>query len=162
MPSMARFAIILSVLLLTLGHGQALAAEPRCQAANLAEAKAMAIEAAETLVKDGPETAFRRFSDPGDNFIDRDLYVFVLDMAGRIWFNAAFPTPPGRNILGSRDSNGRFFVREMIKVAKTKGEGWVEYEWLSPCTGEMTPKSAYVVRVGPLLVAVGAYGVVSL
>jgi cytochrome c len=162
MPSMARITIILCVLVITLGWNQAIAAEPRCQAATLGEAKAMAIEAASLLLKDGPEVAFRRFSDPKDNFIDRDLYVFILDMAGRIWFNAAFPTPPGRNILGSRDSNGRFFVQDMIKIAKSKGEGWVEYEWLSPCTGEMTPKSAYVVRVGPLLVAVGAYGVLSL
>jgi cytochrome c len=162
MPSMARFTIIVSVLLLMLGRGPVMAAEPRCQAASLAEAKAMAIQAAEILVNDGPEVAFRRFSDPEDDFIDRDLYVFVLDMTGRIWFNAVFPTPPGRNILGSRDSNGRFFVQDMIKVANTRGEGWVEYEWLSPCTSEMTPKSAYVVRVGPLLVAVGAYGVMSL
>ena len=162
MPMTARFAIIVSVLFLTLGGGPAMAAEPRCQAASLAEAKALAIRAADILVKDGPEIAFRRFSDPEDSFIDRDLYVFILDMAGRIWFNAAFPTPPGRNILGSRGSNGRFFVQDMIKVATTKGEGWVEYEWLSPCTGEMAPKSAYVVRVGPLLVAVGAYGVLSL
>ena len=162
MRSMARIALIPTVLFLALGWSQAMAAEPRCQAATLAEAKAMAIQAADLLVTDGPEVAFRRFSDPKGSFIDRDLYVFVLDMAGRVWFNAAFPTPPGRNILGSRDSNGRYFVQDMIKIATTQGEGWAEYEWLSPCTGEMTPKSAYVVRVGPLLVAVGAYGVLSL
>jgi cytochrome c len=160
MSSMARTTAILGLLLFMLGAPPA-AAAARCQAAGLGEAKTMAIQAAELLVKDGPEVAFRRFSDPADSFIDRDLYVFVLDMAGRIWFNAAFPTPPGRNILGSRDPNGRFFVKDMIKVAETNGEGWVEYEWVSPCTGEMTPKSAYVVRVGPLLVAVGAYGVLS-
>jgi len=50
----------------------------------------------------------------------------------------------------------------MIEIATTTGEGWVEYEWLSPCSGEMEPKSTYVVRVGPLIVGVGAYGVVGL
>jgi cytochrome c len=162
MLSFARVAIVFCAVTFTHGWGSAVAAEPRCEAASLTEAKAMAVQAATLLVKEGPEIAFRRFSDPQDNFIDRDLYVFVLDMAGRIWFNAAFPTPPGRNILGSRDPNGRYFVQDMIAVANSDGEGWVEYEWLSPCTGEMTPKSAYVVRVGPLLVAVGAYGVLSL
>lgn len=146
----------------TIASKIAAASQPGCQAASLAEAKALALKAAELLLKDGPEKAFRRFSDPDDDFIDRDLYVFILDLNGRIWFNAVFPTAPGSNILGSRDSSGRYFVRDMVRTARTKGEGWVEYEWLSPCTGEMAPKSAYVVRVGPLLVAVGAYGVVSL
>ena len=141
---------------------QAQHSEARCQAAGLNEAKALALKASKLLLDAGPKKAFRRFSDPDDEFIDRDLYVFILDLNGRIWFNAVFPIAPGSNILGSRDSTGRYFVQEMVDTARTQGEGWVEYEWLSPCTGEMSPKSAYVVRVGPLLVAVGAYGVVSL
>jgi cytochrome c len=136
--------------------------EAQCQAAGLGEAKALALKAAKLLRAAGPKRAFRRFSDPDDAFIDRDLYVFILDLNGRIWFNAVFPVAPGSNILGSRDSSGRYFVQDMVTTARNEGEGWVEYEWLSPCTGEMAPKSAYVVRVGPLLVAVGAYGVVSL
>jgi hypothetical protein len=163
MLSKARLAIVVGCLLVAAFYGRnASAGQLGCEAATLAEAKALSIQAAEILINKGPEIAFQRFSDPEDSFIDRDLYVFVLDTAGRIWFNAAFPTPPGRNILGSRDPNGRYFVQDMIKVANTVGEGWAEYEWLSPCTGEMTPKSAYVVKVGPLLVAVGAYGVLSL
>ena len=119
-------------------------------------------EGRRTFAHRRPRVAFTAFGKPDGGFIERDLYVFVIDLTGRIWFNAVFPTPPGRNILGSRDSKGRYFVQEMIAVAQADGEGWVEYEWFSPCTGKMAAKSAYVVRVGPLLVAVGAYGVVSL
>ena len=171
MTSIGRFAIILGLAALLFGPlASALnltsnawaASQPKCQAAGLDEAKALAVKAAKFLLEAGPEKAFRRFSDPDDDFIDRDLYVFILDLNGRIWFNAVFPVAPGSNILDSRDSSGRYFVQDMVRTARTKGEGWVEYEWLSPCTGEMAPKSAYVVRVGPLLVAVGAYGVVSL
>lgn len=164
MRLMARTAFLLGFLTLVASattFTQA-SAQARCQAASLEEAKALAVKAAKALVDLGPEKAFRRFSDPEDEFIDRDLYVFAIDLGGRIWFNAVFPTAPGSNILGSRDSNGRYFIQDMIRTARTKGEGWVEYEWLSPCTGEMSPKAAYVVRVGPVLVAVGAYGVVSL
>lgn len=171
MTSIGRVAIILGLATLLLGplasaskmESNAWATSgPNCHAAGLAKAKALAVKAAKVLQEAGPEKAFRRFSDRDDEFIDRDLYVFILDLNGRIWFNAVFPIAPGSNILGSRDSSGRYFVQDMVRTARTKGEGWVEYEWLSPCTGEMSPKSAYVVRVGPLLVAVGAYGVVSL
>jgi cytochrome c len=171
MKAIARIAVILGLAALILGplapalntaSGAQAASEARCRAASLGEAKALAIKASEFLLKAGPEKAFRRFSDPDDVFIDRDLYVFILDLNGRIWFNAVFPIAPGSSILGSRDSSGHYFVQDMVAIARTRGEGWVEYEWLSPCTGEMAPKSAYVVRVGPLLVAVGAYGVVSL
>lgn len=163
MSSPIRLRLCALLLILTVGLASSPAiAQTRCQAASTTEAKAMAIRAADLLRASGPRVAFTEFSDPDGGYIDRDLYVFVIDLTGRIWFNAVFPTPPGRNIIGSRDSQGRFFVREMIAVAESKGQGWVEYEWFSPCTGKMAPKSAYVVRVGPLMVAVGAYGVVSL
>jgi hypothetical protein len=50
--------------------------------AGLGEAKAMVIQATVLLVKAELEVASRRFSDAAGNFIGRDLYVFVLDMAG--------------------------------------------------------------------------------
>ena len=163
MPPRFRALLCAVLLVLTLDVAPSdVVAQTRCQAATMGEAKAMAMKAAELLRTAGPRVAFTAFGKPDGGFIERDLYVFVIDLTGRIWFNAVFPTPPGRNILGSRDSKGRYFVQEMIAVAQADGEGWVEYEWFSPCTGKMAAKSAYVVRVGPLLVAVGAYGVVSL
>ena len=137
-------------------------ASDRCEAASLEEARAMAIRAGALLLEVGPREGFARLANPESGFIDRDLYVFILDLEGRIWFNAVFPVRPGQNILGARDRQGRYFVREMVAVARDRGEGWVEYEWFSPCTGDLEPKSAYVVRVGPLIVAVGAYGSVPL
>jgi len=67
------------------------AGQKRCNAATLAEAKAMALNAAKTLLDQGPKAAFRTFSDPNGGFIDRDLYVFIIDLQGRIWFNAVYP-----------------------------------------------------------------------
>ena len=55
-----------------------------CDLADLDEAKALALKAADLLEKEGPENALVKFMEPGP-FIDRDLYVFVLDMEGTLW-----------------------------------------------------------------------------
>ena len=153
-------AVLLTILLILLPP--ALAAGETCKRAGLDEARTLALRAAALLAERGPVVSFDHFVDPDGEFIDRDLYVFVLDYTGRIWFNARFAIRPGQNILDAQDRHGRFYVREMIRIAREAGEGWVEYEWINPCTGAIEPKSAYVVNVGPLIVAVGAYGRISL
>lgn len=137
-------------------------ARAACSGTTLEDARLMALDAAAILEKEGPYGAFPRFADPSGPFIDRDLYVFVIDTLGRMWFNALFRIRPGQSIIGSRDRQGRFYVREMIRIAERHGEGWVEYDWINPCNGRMEPKSTYVVQVGPLIVGVGVYGVISL
>jgi signal transduction histidine kinase len=131
-----------------------------CDLADLDEAKALALKAAELLEREGPKNALVKFMEPGP-FIDRDLYVFVLDMEGTLWASGAFPEGIGSNAWEAQDSGGNFFVQEMIHIAADKGEGWVEYDFFNPCTGERSPKASYVKRVGPLIVGVGAYGTVS-
>lgn len=131
-----------------------------CDLADLDEAKALALKAAELLEKEGPKKALVKFMVPGP-FIDRDLYVFVLDMEGTLWASGAFPEGIGTNAWEAQDSGGNFFVQEMIRIAAVEGEGWVEYDFFNPCTGERSPKASYVKRVGPLIVGVGAYGTVS-
>ena len=57
----------------------------------------------------------------------------------------------------SVDSDGKFFVREMAKLAKTGGQGWVDYKWAHPITNEDKLKSSYVERAGDLAIACGIY-----
>ncbi len=133
----------------------------KCRSATPAEAEIMAQHAAAYLERAGPEKAFRAFMDPKGRFMDRDLYVFVLDLDGTLWVNGAFPQAIGGNAAGARDRRGRFYIQEMLNIAKTRGKGWVEYDWINPCSGELEPKASYIIRVGPFVVGVGAYGSVS-
>jgi signal transduction histidine kinase len=97
----------------------------------------------------------------GGPFFDRDLYVFVLDLSGRLLVNGRFPELIGTSALGGVDASGNSFVGKAIGIARGPGRGWVEYQWYNPCTGEYGAKSSYIVRVGDYLVGVGAYGSVS-
>ncbi len=150
-------AVVLAMLTLSV----AARAASVCEFASLGEAKAMAERAAARLERRGPEETLPRFMDPAGGFIDRDLYVFVIDLNGVLWASGGFPETVGSNALGARDSRGRLFVQEMMRIAVEAGRGWVEYEWFNPCTGKVNPKSSYVIRVGPFVVGVGAYGTVA-
>ena len=119
------------------------------------------VERAVALVRvAGLENAARAFTDPNGEFLSGNLYVFVIDFKGTILINGALPRAIGGNALGARDSVGRFYVQEMIRIARDHGEGWVHYEFINPCSGRLSPKSSFVKRVDEILVGVGFYGAV--
>ena len=135
------------------------AADDNCFPASHEQAKAMALKAAAHLQKVGPERAFRDFQDPEGAFFAADLYVFVVDFDGNMWVNGAFPAAAGSNALGARDRQGRPYIQQILQAAKREGgEGWIQYEWLNPCTGDFMEKNTYFKRVGEFVVAVGTYG----
>lgn len=90
-------------------------------------------------------------------FIDRDLYLFAVGVEDSTF--VAHGNNPRVLGLGnaSVDSDGKFFVREMAKLAKTGGQGWVDYKWAHPITNEDKLKSSYVERAGDLAIACGIY-----
>ncbi len=152
---------MLGVLLAILVFAAPGGAAPPCAMASPDEAKALAERAARLLEEVGPEKALPAFMDAEGDFIDRDLYVFVLDLNGMLWASGAFPQSIGRDARLARDSKGRLYIQEMIRLAIERGEGWVAYEWINPCTGEISPKVSFIKRVGPFIVGAGAYGTIS-
>ncbi|HLF23964.1 MAG TPA: cache domain-containing protein [Burkholderiales bacterium] len=133
------------------------ATDDDCSNATPAEAKTLAHKAAEQLERLGPEKAFPEFMDPSGDFFPRDLYVFVVDLDGRMWVNGAFPQAIGSNALTAQDNRGRRYIEEMLNIARARGEGQIEYLWVNPCTSEYTDKLTFFKRVGRFVVAVGAY-----
>ncbi len=120
----------------------------------------MAKKAATLLKQAGHVSAFRQFSDPDGEFIQGDQYVFVLNQQGKLVANGFFPKLVGSVVLESKDANGRLFVREMLDKAKSSGSGWIDYQWINPCNGQVERKNTYFVQVGTYIVCVGVYGTV--
>lgn len=118
------------------------------------EAKAMALKAAQYLKEVGPAKAFAAFDAKDGPWHDRDLYVFVQDENFTVKAHGAMPTLIGRSFPDLKDVDGKPFPRLQQAI---KTEGWVEYKWKDPVTNLVRPKKTYVVRVGDLTVAVGAY-----
>lgn len=120
---------------------------------SLDEAKAMSEKAAALLKADGKDKAFPIFNKDAQ-FRDRDLYVFVIDNAGVTVSHGANAALIGKNLMEVRDPTGKQFVKEMVGI---KDKGWVDYSWQNPTTKAVEPKRSYVIRVGDVVVGVGAY-----
>jgi methyl-accepting chemotaxis protein len=86
-----------------------------------------------------------------------DLYLIVVDLGDANF--KAHGINPGRVGTGaeSKDLDGRFFTREMVRLAREKGEGWVDYKWKHSVTGEAATRSTFVRREGGLVIGCGIY-----
>lgn len=91
-------------------------------------------------------------------YFDRDLYVYALKMDGQFLASGGFSVGLiGSNVLDFVDTDGKAFFREMIAVARERGEGRVEYKWFNPADSRGEPKVTLFRRVGDLIVAVGYF-----
>jgi signal transduction histidine kinase len=90
------------------------------------------------------KASFESFRDPKGWFVAKDAYIFVIDKNGVELVNPAFRNLEGRNMMDLRDTKGKTLVRDMLRVAQTKGSGWVDYMWPKPGESVSTVKSAYV------------------
>jgi hypothetical protein len=148
------WVLILSILLLS---GSVFAAGKDTGSAQ--EAKAMVQKAVAYLKTNGPEAAFRAFSDPKGNFVDRDLYIWVADADANMKCVAHGVSAQliGRELMEFKDSDGKMFIREIYELAGKKGGGWVDYKWFKPATRKIEQKSVYFEKVDHYIVACGCY-----
>lgn len=122
------------------------------------EAVAMVKKAVALIKSDGKEQAFAAISDPANkDFHDRDLYIYVYDLNGVAVAHGVNPKLVGKNLIEMKDNEGKAMIQEMVKVAKEKGSGWVDFKWPNPVTKAIEAKSGYVEKAGDLLVGSGIY-----
>lgn len=121
------------------------------------EAKALAERAVVAYAQMGRENAFNAYNDKSGAFVDRDLYVFVLDHAGTVLAHGANEKLIGKSLLKIKDVNGALFVQDMVETAKARGKGWVNYSWTHPITKKIAPKTSYLISRDDVIIGVGAY-----
>lgn len=120
------------------------------------EAMAMSQKAA-ALVNEQGEGAFAVFAAKDGGFLEKDLYVFCMDLEGNMLSHAVKPDLVGKNL---KDFNkyGDFLFQDMIKVASGDGEGWVDYNWPYPGSDEVKKKTSYIIKNdNGFFCGVGAY-----
>ena len=122
------------------------------------EAIAMVKRVQEQFKKDGPELTFKAVSDKSvKEFHDRDLYPFIYGMNGLNVAHGARPALIGKDLIDLKDQDGKYLIREMIKIAEDPGSGWVDYKWPNPITNKIEDKSSYIEKMGNYFVGVGIY-----
>ena len=121
------------------------------------EAKVLVEKGVAYIQANGKGKAFAEFTDIKGKFIDRDLYIFVVDFTGLTLAHGGNPKLVGKDMSELRDSDGKFFIKAFIELAKSKGSGWVDYKWQNPVTKKIEPKSTFIQRCEDYFLGCGIY-----
>ncbi len=121
------------------------------------EAKAMVDKAIAFVKANGQEKGFNEVDNQKGKFVKEDLYVWVSDAKGVILAHGANEKLIGKDVTPLKDSDGKFFIKEIVQTANTKGTGWVDYHWVNPVTKSIDKKSTYFKKDGNLIYACGIY-----
>jgi len=105
----------------------------------------------------GLEKTLDAINDPKGPFFKGQLYAFAFDESGTLLANASAVNKIGQNLLEVPDSKGKQFRKEMIKVAKKNGSGWVDYTLWNPLSNAEELKTSYVEMAGELIIGCGIY-----
>jgi cytochrome c len=111
-----------------------LAASVMAQSAVRDECVALTKDAAKFINENGIVAAIAEINNKEGKFVSKNTYVFLMDLEGNRFAHpfAAPNDPKIMKVVDTKDTTGKLFVQEWIKVAKTKGEGWTEYMWPKP------------------------------
>ena len=111
------------------------------------------------LAASGQDAAFNDFENRGGEFIKGDYYLWVCDLNGLVRCNGSNPKSRNQNFANLKDSHGKLFIQDVLRIAKERGRGWVDYYWRNPVSKQDEPKSTYFERSGDLILLCGIYRV---
>ena len=151
---------ILSILAACFALGVALPAAAQDKSkGTAAEAQAMVAKAIAEIKKSGRDKAFAEISDKKGRFVDRDLYVVVYDMKGKVLAHGSNDKMIGKDVIDLRDNDGKFFVKERVEMMSKgpEAKGWQDYKFMNPVSRQIEPKSMYLQRFEDLIVGCGIY-----
>ncbi|MCB4359095.1 cache domain-containing protein [Quatrionicoccus australiensis] len=108
--------------------------------------------------KSGIRSAAGKFNDTRGSFVRDDLYVFAVNLeSGKFEAHGMNPKWVGTDASDLHDVEGHPLIREMIELARSKGEGTVDYVWRNPVTNAVEKKRTFIRRENGSLIGVGFY-----
>ena len=108
--------------------------------------------------KFGMAKAAASFNDTKGSFVRDDLYVFAVNLqSGKFEAHGMNPKWAGTDATDLHDVEGKPLMKEMLDLAKTKGEGTVDYVWRNPVTNAVEKKRTFIRRENGSLIGVGFY-----
>jgi cytochrome c len=124
-----------------------------------AETEALVKEAIAFAKTNGKDAAFKEITKVGGKFSRHsgELYVFVYDMDGKVVAHGQGASKVGVNQMNAKDPDGVEYIKDRIKLAKTKGKGWHDYQYVNPKTQKREPKTSYIEVCDNLIFGAGIY-----
>ncbi len=122
------------------------------------DARKLLDAASAEVKKQGMTKALASFNDKRGAFVHDDLYVFAVNLqSGKFEAHGMNPKWTGTDASDLHDVEGKPLVKEMLALAKSKGEGIVDYVWRNPVTNAVEKKRTFIRRENGSLIGVGFY-----
>jgi cytochrome c len=121
------------------------------------DAVALVHRAIARVAEVGMDKAAPEFMDHGGKFIDRDLYLIIIDKSGVRVVHGQNPKLVGKTYYDAIDVNDKPYGKEVQQIAEGPGKGWFLFTFKDPITGKLLPKENYVERAGDYTYLAGAY-----
>lgn len=105
----------------------------------------------------GKDKTYAEINNKSGQFVDRDLYVYVIDATGHVRAHGANAKLVDKDLIQLKDADGKAFIVEIVNMVKTNKAGWIDYKWINPVSKQIESKTTYVEPVGDFGFAVGVY-----
>jgi cytochrome c len=125
--------------------------------ANKDEAQAMVKKAVTFIKTEGAAKAYPVISTKGGQFSDRDLYVVVYGLDGKVLAHGANEKLVGKDLIDAQDVDGKYFVKERTELGRKQASFWQDYKFVNPVTKKVEPKEMYCERESETVVCGGVY-----
>ena len=97
------------------------------------DAVAMVKKATAFIREQGPDKAYPEITNKAGRFIDRDLYVVVYQL------------------------DGKLYVKERVELAAKQPSFWQDYKFVNPVSKKVEPKQMYCEKLDNTAVCAGIY-----
>jgi signal transduction histidine kinase len=125
--------------------------------ANKDEAVAMVKKAVAFIKEQGAENAYPEITSKDAKFIDRDLYVVVYQLDGKVLAHGSNPKFVGKDMSDAQDVDGKLYVKERVELAGKQASFWQDYKFVNPVDKKVEPKQMYCERLDNTAVCAGVY-----
>ncbi len=121
------------------------------------EAIAMVKKAISFIKEKGAEKAYPEFTGKAAAFVDRDLYVVVYQLDGKVLAHGSNAKFVGKDLIDAQDVDGKLYVKERVELASKQPSFWQDYKFVNPVSKKVEPKQMYCEKVDNTAVCAGIY-----
>ena len=121
------------------------------------EAVAM-VKSAVTFIKEqGAEKAYPEITSKTGKFHDRDVYVVVYQLDGKVLAHGSNEKFVGKDLIDAQDVDGKLYVKERVELAAKQPSFWQDYKFVNPVDKKVEPKQMYCEKLDNTAVCAGIY-----
>jgi len=126
--------------------------------ANKDEAMAMVKSAVAFIKEQGADKAYPEITNKANvKFHDRDLYVVVYQLDGKVLAHGANEKFVGKDLIDAQDVDGKLYVKERVELAAKQPSFWQDYKFVNPVSKKVEPKEMYCEKLNNTAVCAGVY-----